>query len=777
MDRAVTAIGLGWGVVATGCLMTALPAWGEAPGKGSRAYLVATDFATPDSVTGGIQEAVDALPPEGGEVYVPAGTHVIGRTLIIKDGVTLSGAGPGSIIKKNAAFRVNLVEDARKGHDYVVVDDVSRLKPGMAFFAVDKKHRAGIYSMAKFFAIDRIEGSRVYLKRFYSQGAGGLVKQGDRVVLKRLQEGEGGLEDDLTVADEACLVNWFSMARPGDRVTICDLALNGNREEQLPELVRAYGGGIHHGIQRGGSHWRIERILVYGTALGINVGGYDKVVHNCEFFDNWFDGIHSGGGIRVAITGNRIYRNGNGIRFCKGYDFNANVIVSGNIIFGNYIGIDWLGGEDRNITISGNQIYRNCFGGIVSGTGLGQGKEGRTYGARNIVISDNAVYSNCQERDYRIRASGGRDLAPAGMVLVNLTNSVVTGNRVYDELGEYVLKIRERAEAGQKRVNASWGYGRSIAPAVLMSGDHILISDGSHQEFHQVVDPGTRRPMGDGAPHPLLILADPLAFTYEPEKTEIRIVGSQPWGIFIGGPEARGNVVANNVVSGNSVGGILWDGEDTVVQNNTGPVARLDLDRTLEENFFPAEGRADLPNTGFEAKGEWVLSESASLARPGRTGGKQALRLRVSRDGEVAEAVSARSVTLQPNTVYRLSAWVRSSALEESQPVLPSLSLCGREGEALSGGLDVQTRPVVPLRRHPLYQPKPAPGAGGEAWVRTAAEITTGPAPVDARISIRLEGARSEAWVDDIVLESRKPLAKAPAPDNDNQWKRWSQYW
>src|SRR5208283_5108349 len=68
---------------------------------------------TENTGTGGIQEAIDALPPTGGTVWVQPGEHVVNRTIILRQFVTLRGLSPrpkagnprfGSTIRAGDAF-------------------------------------------------------------------------------------------------------------------------------------------------------------------------------------------------------------------------------------------------------------------------------------------------------------------------------------------------------------------------------------------------------------------------------------------------------------------------------------------------------------------------------------------------------------------------------------------------------------------------------------------------------------------------------------------------
>ncbi|NVM05269.1 MAG: hypothetical protein HWN67_23325, partial [Candidatus Helarchaeota archaeon] len=58
-----------------------------------------------------IQDAVDALPDEGGTVFIPAGTYKISEPIIVtKSDVTLMGAGAGTILLNTSESGKNTIE-------------------------------------------------------------------------------------------------------------------------------------------------------------------------------------------------------------------------------------------------------------------------------------------------------------------------------------------------------------------------------------------------------------------------------------------------------------------------------------------------------------------------------------------------------------------------------------------------------------------------------------------------------------------------------------------
>ena len=56
------------------------------------------DFAGRESFTAGIQEAIDALPADGGVVVIPPGTYLLRRSVALRAHVTLRGAGSTTVL-------------------------------------------------------------------------------------------------------------------------------------------------------------------------------------------------------------------------------------------------------------------------------------------------------------------------------------------------------------------------------------------------------------------------------------------------------------------------------------------------------------------------------------------------------------------------------------------------------------------------------------------------------------------------------------------------------
>jgi hypothetical protein len=366
-----------------------LLAWAQAPAAALR---TATDYYSAESLTGGIQEAIESLPKDGGMVSVPEGVYLLRRPVKLKPNTKLVGAGKGTVLRKDAAFKLFLAEDAKRGQNYVVVEDVARLKSGACIAIGDRKHTADLWG--GMFLITKMEGRQVFI---------------DHIL------GGGGLRYDLTVQENACLMNLFMVVLPAKGCIIQDMEIDGNAAEQMIDEAAKYAftsyGMLWCGIYPC-SEVRIERCWVHHAGIGLHLNGVEVEVSHCRIYGNLGDGIHTGGCPSALITSNRIYDNGaGGISFCFG---NRGLVITNNHIYGNDEGIKALGeGDpqrdttaDRYTLISGNVLYANKRAGICSGQG--------DIGPQDFVFTGNIVKDN-----HQVRQSLGAHAVPAGICLHN----------------------------------------------------------------------------------------------------------------------------------------------------------------------------------------------------------------------------------------------------------------------------------------------------------------------------------------------------------------------
>ncbi|MBM4033057.1 MAG: hypothetical protein FJ291_14920 [Planctomycetes bacterium] len=94
------------------------------------AVVSAADFARPDSPTAGLQEAIGALPKEGGVVSIPPGTYVLRQALVLRSHVTLRGAGSTTILTRGKQAHTKLAKPARKGETAIEVETTDGFRPG-----------------------------------------------------------------------------------------------------------------------------------------------------------------------------------------------------------------------------------------------------------------------------------------------------------------------------------------------------------------------------------------------------------------------------------------------------------------------------------------------------------------------------------------------------------------------------------------------------------------------------------------------------------------------
>jgi parallel beta-helix repeat protein len=93
--------------------------------------LDATPYLDPKLPTYGIQDAVDALPPEGGVVQLPEGRFEIECFIELRDGVTLRGKGSKTIVAAGRnEDRATVARDAEGSSRSLVLDDASKFYPG-----------------------------------------------------------------------------------------------------------------------------------------------------------------------------------------------------------------------------------------------------------------------------------------------------------------------------------------------------------------------------------------------------------------------------------------------------------------------------------------------------------------------------------------------------------------------------------------------------------------------------------------------------------------------
>ena len=499
------------------------------------------DFQNVPSLTSGIQEAMDSLPDTGGMVFVPPGTYLLHRPIALRANSVLMGAGKSTILKKDDEFCLRLTEDAKKGQDYILVKDASKVTLGIqVVVGDDKPHRRITYYTRA--TVKAVEGNRIILS---SKMIRDYVREAD-----------------------ARMMNQFPIVIPGQNTITRDLAMNGNRANQSQRRDKDLAGWESTGVWGMGGSCKVVNCWIYDMFQdGIMYCSYDSgVVADCTIYGCGNMGIHLGGGPKAIITGNEIYNNSSdGIFFCYG---NWGVVIDGNLVHHNAgQGIGGIGTgnpemdrtHDRYSVISNNMIFHNGHNGIYT-----SGE------ARDFVITGNICMDNGQDTGQA-----------AGISLVEVSGMVVSGNRCLDDQDYWVRPLLQDARAGQNQVIIKETGGGRCA---LEVGQKIRISSGQASEVHAIA---SIKPGGGGY---ALSLEAKLQgnYTAEPDGKVVPLK-TQAWGIIEGWSKDAntGNVIMGNICNGNLMGGILWVGTDTQVQGNVGTVVKIEEKKSRKTYFAP----------------------------------------------------------------------------------------------------------------------------------------------------------------------------------------------
>ncbi len=366
-------------------------------GAAEGASLNAADFMSEKSFTSGIQEAIDALPRGGGEVYVPPGLYPLLRSIVLRDNVTLRGAGGATILRRLPEVSTKLVAKGESGEIQVQVEDSSIFKVGQAVNVYDDQNFAWLATST---IIVHIDGNTLTLQR--------------------------GLWDTYDLARNAAVNNFFPVitAKHARNVTIQNLTIDGGADKKNEGFSDFACSAIHLCAC---TDSRIEgcQVLNYPSD-GISVqGGSRIVVKNNTVINCRERGMHPGTGLSDSIWSGNISRFNkiDGFYFCMN---NRHVIVSDNIFSDNGAhGIGGLGhGGDKFNVVANNVCARNGECGI------------QVFDGSDNIVTGNLCLDNSQ-------AKAGRR---AGIEVFRTTNTIVSNNRCLDDQKEktQLIGIDER---------------------------------------------------------------------------------------------------------------------------------------------------------------------------------------------------------------------------------------------------------------------------------------------------------------------------------------------
>jgi parallel beta-helix repeat protein len=351
----------------------------------------AADFVRPESPTCGIQEAIDALPSQGGVVTVPSGVWVLRRGVVLRSHVTLRGAGSTTVLTRGRQAHAKLTRAAKKGETSIEVDTADGFRPGDEVAVFD----------------DLMHG-------WYMAHA--IVKETAPKRLTFVEPLESGHPEGVfSPGRNAVVVNFFPFLRGsksawGEAVSdiwIADLAIDSNLRENPGPWTDFTLAAIHLANV---SDATVRQVIIrssVGDGIGVQ-GGRDNRVENClvEFCRG--QGLHPGTSLRYAVFSRNVSRHnqGDGLYFCAEV---IGITVSDNLLHDNAgSGIGGLGeGGDRFNVVANNICRQNGLWGIQAMAG------------RDNTVIGNTCFDNSQKQPGQY----------AGILIGDSTRTVVSGNR------------------------------------------------------------------------------------------------------------------------------------------------------------------------------------------------------------------------------------------------------------------------------------------------------------------------------------------------------------
>ena len=346
----------------------------------------AKDFYDPALPTCGIQEAIKSLPKEGGRVILEARTYVLRASIVLREDLTLSGQGGGTILKRRGEVIHKLTEDAVKRASTVTVASTEGLRVGDEIAIRDDQYN-GWYTTH------------------------GIIKE----IREKTIEIDDKLVQPYSLAKNAIVLNHHPMIsayRIWDyryhmsRFVIEDLTIDGNLAEN-PTRISDWSTAAIHLASTGDSI--VQRCVVRNFITdGISDQyGRFNLIRDCVVENSRGNGFHPGTSVRGSRFINNIARNneGNGFFFCADV---TGIQVTNNTFTGNrHSGIGGIGGGgDSFNVVSGNICFGNGRHGIHAENGKGN------------VITGNVCFNNSTSEPGKY----------AGIALENTTDTTVSGN-------------------------------------------------------------------------------------------------------------------------------------------------------------------------------------------------------------------------------------------------------------------------------------------------------------------------------------------------------------
>lgn len=383
------------------------------------------DGATND--TAACQAAINAAAASGnGTVFFSAGTYILGSDLSVGSNITILGAGRATILKAAANSITNCLNASGSSHVLISDLQIDGNKANVQQLATQYTKLNGIYLHNS----DDITIVRCYIHDCYVSGI----------------MANGGCTN-LIISDNRMMANYdnqiYIRAQDTTPYTVCSYGtITGN----------VCSGGSFSGIQiLGSSYYSITGNTCYsngptaaqGDGIGSEGASYLTITGN-TCYNNGIQGIH----IRftsevgsnqisshVVVADNICYNHtsGNGDAGGIAIDDSDDIIVSGNLVYGNHFGLNINGGNGNGVThcqIIGNSIRGNSDLGVRVSPG----------NASDFIFQDNYISDNAGDNFYtdkRVVIQGGVFARATGVhsgvhFATGSDSSIIRGAHIFD---------------------------------------------------------------------------------------------------------------------------------------------------------------------------------------------------------------------------------------------------------------------------------------------------------------------------------------------------------
>ena len=298
----------------------------------------AIEFSSSDA-SSVIQQAINAL-PNGGKIFIKAGTYYISKAIVLANNVEIAGEG----------WNTKLI----KTQDAVLSD--------------------GHASVFQSYGL-----SNVVIKDLYVEAPESCNPNKDKYII------DAGNTSNAVIDHIYLKQRYYGSGWPSGWIGACGIQLGGDnsvvQNSVLEGTGKEFGGGW--GIGVGPSRCRIVGNVIKLWGHNGIMGAPDQgVIAYNVFYNNWDDAIDSNADADVMIIGNYFYNDLSGgyVGATVSLEGNCkNFIIAGNVIdmpAGGSIGIT----DSSNVVIVGNRFVRYRYRAVITGGN-----------SSNIVVADNVI--------------------------------------------------------------------------------------------------------------------------------------------------------------------------------------------------------------------------------------------------------------------------------------------------------------------------------------------------------------------------------------------------